>query len=64
MIPTTNGLGASAGAGAGRAYGGSSGSGALRRGLPWRYGVRGLQKQNSESGARALRKYACGATAM
>eukprot|EP00965_Chrysotila_dentata_P085015 2806744-Pleurochrysis_carterae.AAC.2 len=34
---------------------GGSGSWALRRSLPW--ALRGLQ--NPESGARALRKYAC-----
>eukprot|EP00965_Chrysotila_dentata_P156508 5171367-Pleurochrysis_carterae.AAC.2 len=45
--------GASAGAGAGRAYKGGSRSEALRQGRPW--ALRGLQK--SESGARALRKY-------
>eukprot|EP00965_Chrysotila_dentata_P256624 6212601-Pleurochrysis_carterae.AAC.1 len=60
MTPTTNGLGASAGAGAGRAYRGSIGSGALRRGRSCL--LRGLQ--NLEGGTRALRKYACGANAI
>eukprot|EP00965_Chrysotila_dentata_P055689 1847230-Pleurochrysis_carterae.AAC.1 len=39
---------------------GGSGSGALRQGRPC--ALRGLQ--NSESGARALRKNACGANAI
>eukprot|EP00965_Chrysotila_dentata_P194061 6176126-Pleurochrysis_carterae.AAC.2 len=39
---------------------GSCGSGALRQSLPWALRV----LQNSESGARALCKYACNATAI
>eukprot|EP00965_Chrysotila_dentata_P173381 5723877-Pleurochrysis_carterae.AAC.5 len=38
---------------------GCSGSAALKRGLPWALRAH----QNSESGARALRKYACDANA-
>eukprot|EP00965_Chrysotila_dentata_P204406 6182318-Pleurochrysis_carterae.AAC.3 len=58
-MPTTNGLGATAGAGAGRAYVGGSGRGRSARGGHGRASLQSLG-----SGARALRKYACGATAV
>eukprot|EP00965_Chrysotila_dentata_P208601 6184789-Pleurochrysis_carterae.AAC.2 len=60
ISPTVDGRGSSAGAGAGHAYKGGFGWGALRRG---RLCVL-RQLQNLGNGARALRKYACDANAI